>query len=73
MGVWKPRMLKQSVSSSRTALLNQAVPAWGHNAWFLRIALPVNVCMSVCLCVCVSALRLLISSGVMWCDVIDPI
>ena len=43
---------------------------------FLELLLSVNVCMGVCLraraCVCVPALMLLITSGMMWCD-IDPI
>ena len=46
--------------------LNQA------RAWFLRIA-SVRESMRVCVCVCVCLPpRLLITSGVMWCD-IDPI
>ena len=55
-------------------LLNQA--RTGHRpvcAWFLRIAF-VRKCLYACVfaCVCVSAQRLLITSGMMWCD-IDPI
>ena len=47
--------------------LNQAC------AWFLRIA-SVCECLYACVCVfaCVSVPRLLITSGMMWCD-IDPI
>ena len=55
-------------------LLNQARrPA---RAWFLRIASvreSMRVCVFACVCVCVCPPpRLLITSGVMWCD-IDPI
>ena len=46
------------------SLLNQV------RAWFLRIA-SVRESMRVCVCVCLPP-RLLITSGVMWCD-IDPI
>ena len=47
----------------------------GHRpacTWFL-IIVSANVCMCMCLrvCVCVSTPRLLITSGMMWCD-IDP-
>ena len=51
--------------------LNQALA--GHRpvrTWFLRIA-PVLECRYACVCVCPPP-RLLITSGVMWCD-IDPI
>ena len=52
-------------------ILNQVCA--GRSTWFLRIALSVNVGMHVFVCVCVSpSPRLLIVSGVMWCD-IDPI
>ena len=49
--------------------------AAGRRAWFLRIA-SVRECLFACACVCVRACvcpppRLLITSGVMWCD-IDP-
>ena len=40
-------------------------------AWFLEID-PVRERLYVCVCVCVSAPRLLITSGVMWRDT-DPI
>ena len=39
-------------------------------AWFLRVA-SVRKSMLMCVCVCLPP-RLLITSGVMWCD-IDPI
>ena len=46
-----------------------ACDLWPTHAWFLRI---VSVQMSVCACLCVCPPpRLLITSGVMWCD-IDP-
>ena len=41
------------------------------HAWFLRIALSMNVGMCVCVCVCLPP-RLLITSGVMWCDIDSP-
>ena len=44
------------------------MPAIGWRAWFLRIALSTNVGMHVFVC---PPPRLLITSGVMWCD-IDP-
>ena len=37
---------------------------------FLVLLLSANVCLRVCLCLC-PPLRLLITSGLMWCD-IDP-
>ena len=41
------------------------------HAWFCKIALSVYVCMRVCLCVHVCPPpRLLITSGMMWCDMI---
>ena len=50
--------------------LNQAHA--GHMPGFLKLLLSMNVCMHMCLCVCVCPPpRLLITSGVMWCD-IDP-
>ena len=44
---------------------------WPACAWFLSVALFVNVSMRVCVCVCPPP-RLSITSGVMWCD-IDPL
>ena len=38
---------------------------------FLELLLSANVCMRACVCVCLPP-RLLITSGMMWCD-IDPI
>ena len=45
-------------------LLNQV------HAWFLEIDLVLEVCVCVCVSVC-PPLRLVITSGVMWCDM-DP-
>ena len=51
----------------------------GRQAWFLEIALVralvcvcvrACVCMCLCLCVCASAPRPLITSGVIWCDIV---
>ena len=48
--------------------LNQArAGLWPPRAWFLRIA---SIRERVCVCLCLPP-RLLITSGVMWCD-IDP-
>ena len=46
-------------------------------AWFLKIAFVHDICMHMCvhacICACVCLLpRLLLASGVMWCD-IEPI
>ena len=53
-------------------LLNQArTGLWLACAWFLKIvSVRTSVCICVCMCVliCVSTPRLLITSGVMWCD-----
>ena len=48
----------------------------GLKSWFLKIvsvrtSVFVFVCVFVCLCVC-PPLRLLITSGVIWCDM-DPV
>ena len=47
----------------RQEYLNQA------HAWFLRI-LSVCKCLYLCMCVCVSAPRLLITIGVIWRDIV---
>ena len=47
----------------KLGFLNRRTPVY---AWFLKI---VSVRMSVCVCVCPPP-RLLITSGVMWCDVV---
>ena len=52
-----------------TVFLNQA--CGGRMPDFLVLLLSKDVCMLVCVCVC-PPLRLLITSGVMWCN-IDPI
>ena len=56
-------------TSCHTSFLNQAhADLWPARAWFLRT---VSVRMYACVFVCPPP-RLLVTSGVMWCD-IDPI
>ena len=61
-------MCRQNKSDKNTTFLNQARaglrPA---RAWFLKID-PVRMSVCVCVCVCPPP-RLLITSGVMWCDI----
>ena len=52
------------VSNNIIAFLNQKP---GRHTWFLEI----DLLRKVCVCVCVSALRLVITSGLMWHDM-DP-
>jgi len=53
-------------------LLNQArTGLWLARDWFLEIAFVRDMSMCVCVCVCVCVCpppRLLITSGVIWCD-----
>ena len=52
-------------------IVKPGVPAAGRcTPGFLELLLSANFSMCVCLCVCPPP-RLLITSGVMWCD-IDP-
>ena len=61
-----------SLIFTTSAFLNQAYAGlWPAHAWFLRIA-SVRECLYACVCVCVCVcppLRLLITSGMMWCDI----
>ena len=64
------KLLRTTYTAMHTILLNQARaglrPA---RAWFLKIdPVRTSVCVCVCVCVCPPP-RLLITSGVMWCDI----
>ena len=56
----------------KNSLLNQArTGLWPARDWFLEIAFVRDVSMLACMCVCLPP-RLLITSGVIWCD-IEPL
>jgi len=57
----------------RSKFLNQACASLQPaRDWFLEITFVRDVSMLACVCVCVPTLRLLITSGMMWCD-IEPL
>ena len=51
------------LNGMRMALLNQA------RAWFLEIDVVHKMCVRMYICVCVSAPRQVITSGMMWHDI----
>ena len=56
----------QSVTSYITDIFKPGTPG------FLELLLSTNVCMHVCVCMCLRVCpppRLLITSGMMWCDI----
>ena len=62
-------MLNTHTVIDQKIFLNQArAGLWPARAWFLKIDPVWIVGMRVCVCVCPRP-RLLITSGVMWCDI----